>query len=584
MVQGRLPGNPNASWLAGGRRTYYDLVVERFAKGDLPGFQDFQLGLRWPWGERSSLVLRGQRARETAGNLDYLDPELDAASDRFDHRSLDERWSATLELGLGERLGSTTTLSAYRNPQDSFHDTGFGLPGPSVLQYQRRIRIEDVALRQSFALAQSERRRFEAGFELHRLRTSWSMHGGGDLPGFWLFRGPSLALNPWGSRGDTLEWADLEGTRETTRWGTWLQGDLALAPGLSVQPGLRLERSTINGDMRLLPRLGAMWRPSASTRVFAGLGWFAQSPGFEKTILSDTFLDFGGAAPLPLRSESARQLTLGIERDLGAGLVARAELYHKRFDDLIVGRLETEEDRQRRLSSYVIPPDFPGGPPLDPLITTTPVNDGWGTARGLELSLMRRASGTAPGLSGLLTYTYGVANRHSYGLTYPFDYDRRHAVTLALDWRVSRTLSFSAAWRGASGLPYTPAQPAVSFGLEQRGDEPPMRVADRFYRPPAGAPDDFVYTAGPGRLEDMNSARHPFYSRLDVRARFQPGGPSGRWEVYLDVYNALKSDLMSRQNSPAFEPSVAWDGTRWRVGHSDVRRFVLPSFGLRFRF
>ena len=55
--------------------------------------------------------------------------------------------------------------------------------------------------------------------------------------------------------------------------------------------------------------------------------------------------------------------------------------------------------------------------------------------------------------------------------------------------------------------------------------------------------------------------------------------------MYVDVYNALNSDLLSRQNSPAFEPSVGWDGTRWRVVHSDdFRRFVLPSFGLRFRF
>ena len=582
VLEGRLPGKRNASWLLAGRRTYYDLVVERFAGGDLPGFRDFQLSLRWPFGERSSLVLRGQRAGETAATPDSVEEPEGVVSDSFGHRSLDERWAATLDLGLGRTLTSSTTLSSYRNPQDSFH----AMADPWDPLYDRHNRIGDLALRQRFVRAASASRRFEAGFELHRLDTSWNMQGGGDLPSFFLFRGPSLALNSWGSRGDLFETVDLRGSQHASRWGAWLQGDLALAQGLSVQPGLRLERSTINGDMRLLPRLSAVWRPGAANRVFAGLGWFAQSPGFEKTVLSDTFLDFSGPRPLPLRSESARQVVLGVERDLSAGWLGRAELYHRRLDDLIVGRLETEEGRQQRLASYVIPPDFPGGPPLDPLITTTPVNDGWGTARGFELSLLRRPASASASLGGMLSYSYGVANRHSYGLTYPFDYDRRHAFTATLDWRASRSLAFSAAWRGATGLPYTPARPAVSFGLQETPGEPPLRVPSRWVATPGPTMGrgPFAYDVGPGSLSDLNSARHPFYSRVDFRALFQPGGPRGRWEVYLDVYNALNADLLTHQNGPGFQPEAVWDGTRWRVVHSQASKFVLPSFGLRFRF
>src|SRR4029450_9468232 len=49
VLEGRLPGNREASWLVAGRRTYYDLVAERFVAADLPGFQDLQLNLNWPF-------------------------------------------------------------------------------------------------------------------------------------------------------------------------------------------------------------------------------------------------------------------------------------------------------------------------------------------------------------------------------------------------------------------------------------------------------------------------------------------------------------------------------------------------------
>jgi TonB-dependent receptor-like protein len=427
----------------------------------------------------------------------------------------------------------------------------------------------------------------EAGFEVHRLDTGWSMHGLGELPAWWTFRGPALAPNVWGSRGDTLDMVNLEGSRDSSRWGAWLQADLGLPGRVSLQPGLRLERNSINQDLRLLPRLAAVWRAGPSTRVTAGLGWYAQSPGFEKVILSDTFLDFGGTAPLPLRSESARLLTLGVEHDLAPGWRVRADVYHKRFDDLIVGRLETDEELEERLASYLIPHDFPGGPPLERLITASPVNDGHGSARGFELSLVRRPASASAKLGGTLSYSYGVANRHSYGLSYPFDYDRRHALTLALDLQLTRSLGFSASWRGATGLPYTPQRPVVSFGLEQLPGQPPRRTPSRQYvvgDPTAEGP--LTYAVGPGPLSDMNSARHPFYSRLDLRARFQPGGPSGRWELYLDVYNALNSDVMTRHNGPAFRPSLTWDEAtrRWQIVNSTMPLAVLPSFGLRFRF
>jgi hypothetical protein len=259
-----------------------------------------------------------------------------------------------------------------------------------------------------------------------------------------------------------------------------------------------------------------------------------------------------------------------------------------------VGRLETEDERLLRLAGYEIPADFPGGPPLEPLITAVPVNGGRGTARGFEVSLRRADSSSK--LSGALSYSYGVARREAYGYIHPFDYDRRHAFTATANLQLSRGFGLSAAWRATSGLPYTPFRPVVAFGLEQIPDQPPRRTPSRGWfgpgRPPASSDPNtwpFVYDVGHGALSDINATRHPFYSRLDFRARFNPSWSGGRWELYLDVFNVLGSRSPYRSNGPFFVPDLTRDPATGEYHvlktrlEGDVRP-ILPSFGVRFRF
>ncbi len=42
--------------------------------------------------------------------------------------------------------------------------------------------------------------------------------------------------------------------------------------------------------------------------------------------------------------------SLGIEQDLPGGITLRAEGYYKRFSDLLVGRLETAQERLARVA------------------------------------------------------------------------------------------------------------------------------------------------------------------------------------------------------------------------------------------
>jgi hypothetical protein len=206
--------------------------------------------------------------------------------------------------------------------------------------------------------------------------------------------------------------------------------------------------------------------------------------------------------------------------------------------------------------------------PAEPLVTTAPTNGGRGRSYGADVYVTR----AGPRLSGWLSYTLGVARREAYGLSYPFDYDRRHSATLVGGFRFSPRFELSATARAASGFPRTPFR-----GVRVASTEKDSRLV-----PERDAQGRLVYVVAPGGLGILNSARLPFYARLDLRAAFRPRGEKGRWQFYVEAINALR-----RRNTATLEAELAYDPD------SDRPRLVftrggavpfLPTFGVRFRF
>src|SRR4030095_3792863 len=107
--EGRLPGPGQGSWLATARRTYYDLVAERFVDQDLPSFNDAQIRTAWrlPGGRRLSLL--GLRSREVTS----IPPET-KGDGRAEIRSLNDLVSTTFAAPLG-RAFSTAIVAWSRN-------------------------------------------------------------------------------------------------------------------------------------------------------------------------------------------------------------------------------------------------------------------------------------------------------------------------------------------------------------------------------------------------------------------------------------------------------------------------------------
>ena len=576
VLEGKLPGHAKGSWLFTGRRTYYDLIVSRVVDASLPSFADLQATISWLPRPGQRVTLFGMRSREHTEAV-------------FDRSPTDERFALTTgaknDLAvlsflstLGRSASSKTIVSWYRNTDGIGVDGRFrndarrsNAPGPSPFAnvvFSRDLLLRDVAARQELRYTPSRRHALEAGAELHSLVTGWAWTITGD-------RNPSAA-NGSSIRGGAGLPSLLDSSRRAQRLGTWLTDRWTVASRLSLEPGLRVDWSGINRETVASPRLAASFDVGRSFLLRAAAGLYTQSPGYEKLLQADYFVDLTKADRVDLASERSRHLIVGLERDLPGGVTLRVEGYHKTFNDLIVGRLESQAEVAMRLSAYDFPGELSGSRPTAPQITSDPINGATGRAYGFDAYVARRALAPSARVTGWASYTFGLADVQAYGRQYPLDYDRRHAISLVGMFQVSRLLELGATVRIASGFPTTPV-----VGLRVAAAEATVNGVTKLV-PDRDANGLLVYTIDLGGVGNLNSARLPVFARVDLRTTFRPAWMNRRWQLYVEIINAL-----NRQNAGALQPNLEYDpaSDRPRVTYSrDAGVPLLPTFGIRLRF
>ena len=127
---------------------------------------------------------------------------------------------------------------------------------------------------------------------------------------------------------------------------------------MTVEPGLRARRLRHQRRATTLsPRLRAtLARSDRATRLRAGAGRYTQSPGYEKLIQSDYFVDLSHRA-LDLDSERARARGAGPRARSARRARSRASRATTRASTgSSSAGLETEAERQARIAHYDFPP------------------------------------------------------------------------------------------------------------------------------------------------------------------------------------------------------------------------------------
>ena len=580
VLEGRLPKGANGSWLVTGRRTYYDLVASRVTDSDFPRFADLQAKGVWELAPGRSLSVFGLRSRQDAAlKID----ESDARGEFQDDTQNDLAW-ARVDSSLGTATQSHTIV-AYSNTSSTFGvDAAFqnrsersNAPddeaiGIANVVFDRTLAVRDVSLRQELVRAAGAHI-IEAGGELHQLATDLSFVIRGDR-------------NPTAANGSSVQGGaglpdSLVSSRDSTRAALWLQDRWQATSTASIEAGVRMDRGGMSGDLQFSPRVSANLRLNPRSRLRTAVGRYTQSPGYEKQIQSDYVLDLTGVDVRSLRSEEAIQASAALERDLGRTVLVRLEGYYKRFSDVLIGRLESETERQTRIGRYDFPASLASSVPTDALITTVPVNEGRGRAYGFDLFVSRTTAPVDARVRGWASYTWGRAERNAYGRFYPFEYDRRHAFSAVGSYRFSSHWELATTTRVASGFPRTPPIGLRVSGDEDTDDRDGDGVTDEVL-PSFDAAGRPVYAVSFGGVSNLNTGRLPIFARVDVRATWRPRGQAGRWEFYAEVINVL-----NRKNAGSFDPQLEYDPTSDRpriVEKRDQAIPRLPTIGLRFRF
>ncbi|HEY3886867.1 MAG TPA: TonB-dependent receptor, partial [Vicinamibacterales bacterium] len=477
VLEGRLPGGRRGSWLVTGRRTYYDLIAGRLSTDirHFPGFTDGQLKLVWepapPW----KLTVHALTSHERA---DVTPDQSSGESGLTGSAAASTQTvlaAVTLERTVGPRAHYRGTVSLSQlndafafQAGDCLGTQVVNMPGGSAVcdaapSVHHSVNVSDAALRQQITWRVGDRQVADAGLEAHAGQSRLSLGAENanfpalTLPGFGMFAVGRVA---WHTDPEPLDSAVSE-----NKAALWLEDRVAVTPALTIVPGARLDHVSATGETLASPRLSSSFTVGKTT-LTAAAGLHYQSPGYDKAFLGGAAFGLNLSAPgAALRSERAIQTVAGVERNVGGGFSLRVEGYDRRLDRLIIGRLETEQERASRVASYSsawAALGVAGDIPTAALITNIPSNGGSGRAAGVELLISKHPSGTSR-YSGWLSYTLAKADREAYGITYPFDYDRRHTLAVAGEFQANRRVTLSTSVQAASGLPVTlPIGAAVS--------------------------------------------------------------------------------------------------------------------------
>lgn len=577
VLEGALPGLTGGSWLVTARRTYYDLIADLVSDQQFPGFEDVQAKAAWAPQAGRKLTLFGLRSRQ-GGNLRIDEADVDA---RFRDNTRNDLGWARFNTTMGARGHAMTVAGVSETRIDVgfeglFADKGRRSNAPDTQPFRQAnvgfgyaTLVRDVSVRQELGWA-ARAHALSMGGEVHRLATHIDVTMRGD-------RNPNVnGSSIQGGAGvpDAL----LSGIR-STRAGAWVEDTVTLGAALSVQAGLRVDRVGATQETLLSPRLSASWNLGPATRVRGAFGRYTQSPGYEKLGQSDYLLDLTAPARVGLRSQEALLTSAAVERDIGTAASLRVEGYYKRFDRLLMGRLEPEPVRLARVGRYDFPVEWQSHVPAEAIITSAPTNDGRGRAYGFDVLLRRTSVSNDTRLRGWASYTWGKAEREAYGQRYPFEYDRRHAFTTVASYQLSSRWELATTTRIASGFART-----VPLGLRVAG------VADSLDGDGDGIRDELVperdaegrpvYAVDFGGVENLQRGRLPLFARVDVRLTWR--SVSRRWELYGEVVN-----VSNRKNAGVLTPRLEHDPTSDRPRLTEVPEQslpLLPTVGFRLRF
>jgi len=279
-----------------------------------------------------------------------------------------------------------------------------------------------------------------------------------------------------------------------------------LSPSIIVEPGVRYNYYSVYSDEPYIDvRLGAKYLLTDDRYINFAVGNYHQ---FIQTIQDDynpTILDNWLAVDKSVNPAAAQQFVLGYEEYFRDKYKVQVEGYYKEMQNMLTfedSRSSTDAD----ISDEQINDTF------------TP-SDGY--AYGMELFIQK----TAGSLTGWLAYTNSVSRKIMTSRTtgieeeYFTNWDRTHVFNMLGNYMINKKWELNWNWTFQSGQAYTSI---LGYYIEKFPGDP-----------------NFSFSNIPGT---RNSARYPFYDRLDVGAVYHTKWFGKKVDVFLQIINAYNKE------------------------------------------
>jgi hypothetical protein len=477
LVEG--PTSSKQSFYFAARRSYFDLLVGSIEqKGvtlQIPNYSDYQGKYIW------NINVDNQLSAHLTGSADQLRANVASDSDLAKTQpdlagSLSSQdASAAQALVWDTKLFSSSTNKLLVGHRKNMTEASIGSAGKIY------VIANTIFAREKFIFPVNDTHELtlsanasntEVGLDLNIRNTACTQFN----------TGCDLSSSPRVQLKDTF----ISNFLDASAQDRWL-----LSPSLTLISGLRHSKDSYLNQTYTEPRAGMEWRWSEQTLLSAGWGKHNQQPTGQQIAPN-----FGNPKLSHIRAEHS---VLGVSQKTSIDWTWKAEVYYKKFSNLVVGV-------------------------NDPAVNY--VNGASGAAYGTELLIKKEATDQ---LSGWLAVTLSKSERRNdlTGETFRFEYDQPVNTTLISNYKFNTVWSVSGKWAYNSGRPYTP----ITGTNGNYSDGRPIPV-----------------------YAGINSGTLPDYHRLDLRVDRHLVYDTWKLNVYFELNNVYQ-----RQHITAYDYGPNYD-------------------------
>jgi hypothetical protein len=533
LLEGNYAGN-KGSWLLSARRGYIDLVLKLADPGSKikPTYYDVFAKTRYQLSDRHVL---GANVLHAGDDLHYFGEEEDIGDTVRSNYGNSYGW-LTLWSEFHPRLTNQTIASFGQVRQDRSGQLFVTwIPGVDLTARNKKdFRFAQLKSDWEYEMAENSFLRFGADakwmtaeYDYLSGLYQYGYHVSGDSSYVTLDRidTTSAVLKPSGEK---------LGFYLSNRYRPWQP--------VTIELGLRYDRTTYSSEDLLSPRVGMVFDLATATTLRTGWGRYQQSEGIDEIMVGDGETGYHPA-------ERADHWVAGLQHDFDNGVHLRVEAYYKKYSNL----------RPDYRNSF---DDIEAFPELE--YDRTVVFRGESSSRGLEFYLKKDTRGK---ISWWASYAMAKCEDDvsaigfmpkdvtiAYGRKLPTPNDQRHTLYLDLSYRPSHKWQFNLALQFHTGWPYTGVH-AVEAPLEGGGTR--------------------IYL----QSDEQLSSRHSNYRRFDLRINryFRVG--SGRITAFVELINVFGFD-----NVRGYSYDIRLGGPSGYYVDSEAETWFgrLPSFGVAY--